>query len=48
MKILLTILACIIVAVAGVVGFLYSGIYDVSALQPDNPLVARALPGDSD
>ena len=43
MKILLTILGCIIVAVAGGIAFIYSGIYDVSALHPDNPAVAWAL-----
>jgi mono/diheme cytochrome c family protein len=43
LKIFLTILACIIVAFAGVVGFIYSGIYDVAALQPDNSVVAWAL-----
>lgn len=43
MRILLTILAFIVVAFAGVVGFVYSGIYDVAALQPDNPAVAWAL-----
>jgi mono/diheme cytochrome c family protein len=43
LRILRTILACIIVAVAGVVGFIYSGIYDVAAVQPDNPVVAWAL-----
>jgi mono/diheme cytochrome c family protein len=43
LKILLTILACIVVAVAGVVGFIYSGIYDVAALTPDNAIVRWAL-----
>ena len=43
MKILLTILACIVVGVAGAVGFIYSGIYDVSALTPDNAIVSWAL-----
>jgi mono/diheme cytochrome c family protein len=42
-KILLTILACAAVGVFGAVGFIYSGLYDVSALQPDNALVAWAV-----
>ena len=47
-KILLTIVGCIIVAVAGGIAFIYSGIYDVSALQPDNPVVAWAVHTTSD
>jgi mono/diheme cytochrome c family protein len=47
-KIVLTILACIVIAVAGGIAFVYSGIYDVSALHPDNPLVAWALHTTSD
>ena len=43
MKILLTILACGVVSVAGAVGFIYSGIYDVSATTPDNALVKWAV-----
>jgi mono/diheme cytochrome c family protein len=43
MKILLTILFCLILAVFGALGFIYSGIYDVAALHPDNPVVAWAL-----
>lgn len=43
LKILLTILACIILGVGGILGFIYSGIYDVSATKPDNPVVAWAL-----
>ncbi len=39
-NILLTILGCIVVAVAGAMAFIYSGIYDVSATTPDNALVA--------
>lgn len=42
-KVLLTILACIVVAGAGAVGFIYSGIYDVAAIHPDHPLIAWAL-----
>jgi cytochrome c len=42
-KILQTILACIIVGGAGAVGFIYSGIYDVSALEPDNAIVRWAV-----
>ena len=48
MKILLTILACIVVAAAGLVAFIYSGIYDVSATEPDVPIVAWALHAVSD
>ena len=43
MKILLTVLACLILAAFGALGFIYSGIYDVAALHPDNPAVAWAL-----
>jgi mono/diheme cytochrome c family protein len=48
LKILLTILAGLIVAAAGAVGFIYSGIYDVSALEPDNAIVRWALHTTSD
>jgi mono/diheme cytochrome c family protein len=48
MKIVLTIVACIVVLVLGAVAFIYSGIYDVSALHPDNPIVAWALHTTSD
>ena len=48
LKILLTILACLIVGAGGAVAFMYSGIYDVSALQPDAPLVSWALHTTSD
>lgn len=43
MRVIKTILVCIILACAGVVAFIYSGTYDVAALQPDNPVVAWAL-----
>ena len=43
MKILVTILACIITGVVGAVGFIYSGIYDVSALEPDAVSLAEKL-----
>jgi len=43
MKILLTVLACLILAAFGALGFIYSGIYDVAALHPDNPAVAWVL-----
>ncbi len=43
MKILLTILGCIVVAVAGGLTFIYSGIYDVSATTPDNALMKWAV-----
>jgi len=48
LKILLTVLACIILAVAGALAFIYSGIYDVSASEPDNAVVAWALHNISD
>jgi mono/diheme cytochrome c family protein len=48
LKIILTILACILVAVLGAVGFIYSGLYDVAAVHPDNPVVAWALHTTSD
>jgi mono/diheme cytochrome c family protein len=48
MKIALTIIACIAVLVVGTVGFIYSGLYDVSALHPDNAIVAWALHTTSD
>ena len=43
MKILLTILGCIVGAAAGGLAFIYSGLYDVSATTPDNVLVAWAV-----
>jgi mono/diheme cytochrome c family protein len=43
MKIVLTILGCFLFAVAGGLMFIYSGIYDVSALTPDSPIVAWAV-----
>jgi mono/diheme cytochrome c family protein len=48
MKILLTIVACLVVLALAVVGFIYSGIYDVAALDPDIPIVAWALHKTSD
>ncbi len=48
MKILLTILACIVVSIAGAIAFVYSGIYDVSALTPDNAIVGWAVHKASD
>ncbi len=46
--IVLTVLACIVAAVLGGVAFIYSGLYDVAAIHPDNPLVAWALHETSD
>lgn len=43
MKILLTILGCLVAAAAGGFAFIYSGIYDVSATTPDNAFVAWAV-----
>ncbi len=40
---LLTILACLVLLVLGTVGFIYSGVYDVAASTPDNPVAAWAL-----
>lgn len=48
MKILLTVFACLILAALAAVGFIYSGIYDVAALNPDNPVLAWALHKTSD
>ncbi len=46
--ILLTLGSCVIVAGLGVVGFIYSGLYDVAAVRPDNPMVAWAIHKTSD
>jgi len=43
MKIVLTIVACIMLAIMGGLLFIYSGLYDVSAMKPDNPVVAWVL-----
>jgi len=43
LKILLTILACIVIVFASALGLIYSGVFDVAALQPDNPVVAWVL-----
>ena len=43
MRTVLTIIACILLAAAGGVIFIYSGRYNVSAMRPDNPVVAWAL-----
>lgn len=43
MKILLTVLVCIVIACAGAVGFIYSGIFDVAAAHPENPLIDWAF-----
>ena len=48
MKIVLTVIACMVVGVAGALGFIYSGVYDVSALTPDNPIVKWAVHKTSD
>ena len=41
--VLATIVVCIIVLAAAGVGFIYSGAYDVAAVNPDNPLVAKII-----
>ncbi len=38
-----TIVACIMLATGGGLIFIYSGLYDVSAMRPDNPVLAWAL-----
>ena len=38
--IVLTVSTCLALAMFGIVGFIYSGLYDVAALNPDNFLVA--------
>ena len=43
MKIILLLVACVVLTTAGALTFIYSGIYDVSAMRPDNPVVAWAL-----
>ncbi len=43
MKIILTILGCCVAAAAAGFGFIYSGLYDVSASTPDSPFVAWAV-----
>jgi mono/diheme cytochrome c family protein len=48
LKFLLTLFAFVIIAAAAAVGFIYSGIYEVSAMQPDHPIVAWALHTASD
>jgi mono/diheme cytochrome c family protein len=42
-KIALTIVGCFVVAIAGGLAFIYSGIYDVSASTPDSAFVAWAV-----
>ncbi len=46
--VLLTVVACAVVAVLGGIGFIYSGLYNVAAIVPDNPVVAWALHEASD
>lgn len=46
--VVVTVLGCIIIAVAGAVAFIYSGTYDVSASTPDNAIVAWAVHETSD
>ncbi|MBN8892301.1 MAG: hypothetical protein BGP12_04855 [Rhodospirillales bacterium 70-18] len=46
--VLLTVLPCLAVELAGGVGFIYSGLYDVAAVNPDNPVVAWAIHKASD
>ena len=46
--IVLTIFGCLVVATLAAIGFIYSGLYDVSALHPDNPVIAWALHTTSD
>ncbi|WP_421912500.1 c-type cytochrome [Mesorhizobium sp.] len=48
MKILLTIFGCLVAAAVGGLVFIYSGVYDVSATTPDNPIVAWAVHKASD
>ena len=45
---LLTVVVCIIALIAGGYGFIYSGVYDVAAVHPDNPLVAKIIHEASD
>lgn len=48
MKILQIVIACIIAGTGGGIGFIYSGIYDVSAIEPDNAIVHWTLHTTSD
>ena len=48
MRVLLTIVLTLIVVAALGAGFVYSGMYDVAAVDPDNPLVARVIHAASD
>src|ERR1700710_2716883 len=48
MKIILTVIACVVVLIGGAYAFINSGVYDVAAIHPDNPLVAWALHKTSD
>jgi mono/diheme cytochrome c family protein len=43
MKIVGAVLGCTIVAVLGTIAFIYSGLYDVAAISPENRIVAWAL-----
>jgi mono/diheme cytochrome c family protein len=43
MKIVLTVVACIMLAIVGGLLFIYSGLYDVSAMKAHNPVVAWVL-----
>lgn len=46
--VLLTVISCAVVAVLGGIAFIYSGLYNVAAIVPDNPFVAWALHEASD
>jgi mono/diheme cytochrome c family protein len=48
MKIIGTVIVCIVLGLAGAYAFISSGVYDVSALTPDSPIVAWALHKTSD
>jgi mono/diheme cytochrome c family protein len=41
--VLLTLVVVIVVLIGGGFAFVYSGVYDVAAVHPDNPLVARVI-----
>src|SRR5260221_5299780 len=43
MKIVLILVACVVLGATGGLIFIYSGIYNVSAMGPDSPLVAWAV-----
>jgi mono/diheme cytochrome c family protein len=48
MRVIFTVIVTLIVVAVLGAGFIYSGMYDVAAVHPDNPLVARLIHAASD